>query len=189
MSGFQGGQISRLSKRCPWLALGFFLLAVCGVRLLAQTGGVVKLIKIDGKDAGPASSAGILADQTLYVAGQRRAEYRRQPSAGFSARGEPVAAQCAGRVLHAADMDFGNVVWINIYVTRAQDIAAMNDVYWQSIGDHPPARTVLVVGAFPNGENIEINCIAVSSGVPRQVIHPQGWPQGATHRSGRNSGG
>jgi enamine deaminase RidA (YjgF/YER057c/UK114 family) len=37
---------------------------------------------------------------------------------------------------------------------------------------------VLVVGALPNGERIEINCIAVSSAASRRVIHPQGWPEG-----------
>jgi enamine deaminase RidA (YjgF/YER057c/UK114 family) len=81
-------------------------------------------------------------------------------------------------VLRAAGMDFGNAVWINIYVTNVQDIAAMNDVYWQLMGHDSPARTVLVVGALPNGEKIEINCIAVGSAARRQGIHPPGWPQG-----------
>jgi enamine deaminase RidA (YjgF/YER057c/UK114 family) len=81
-------------------------------------------------------------------------------------------------VLRAAGMDFGNVVWMNIYVTNAQDIAAMNGVYWKSIVQNPPARTVLVVGALPSGEKIQINCIAVSSAATRRVIHPQGWPEG-----------
>jgi enamine deaminase RidA (YjgF/YER057c/UK114 family) len=81
-------------------------------------------------------------------------------------------------VLRAAGMDFGNVVWMNVYVTDSQSIGPLNDVYWKSIVQNPPARTVLVVGALPNGERIEINCIAVSSAVNRRVIHPQGWPEG-----------
>jgi enamine deaminase RidA (YjgF/YER057c/UK114 family) len=174
--GFQGGQISYLSKRCLLFALSF-LLAACGAKLLAQTGGVVKVIKIDGKDVGPASSAGVLANQTLYVAGQDGRNADGSLPKDFQQEASQALRHVQG-VLRAAGMDFGNAVWINVYVTHAQDIAAMNDVYWQSIGDRPPARTVLVVGALPHEENIEINCIAVSSAARRQVIHPQGWPQG-----------
>jgi enamine deaminase RidA (YjgF/YER057c/UK114 family) len=154
-----------------------FLLAACGARLLAQTGGVVKVIKIDGKDVGPASSAGVLANQTLYVAGQDGRNADGSLAKDFQQEVGQSLRNVQG-VLHAAGMDFGNVAWMNIYVTHAQDIAAMNDVYWQLIGHNPPARTVLVVGALPNGEKIEINCIAVSSAARRRVIHPQGWPQG-----------
>jgi enamine deaminase RidA (YjgF/YER057c/UK114 family) len=152
------------------------LLAACSPQLFAQAGGVLKAIKIDGKDVGPASSAGVLANQTLYVAGQDGRNADGSPPKDFQQEASQ-SLRHVQEVLRAAGMDFGNAVWINIYLTRAQDIAAMNDAYWQSIGDHPPARTVLVVGALPHGENIEINCIAVSSAARRQVIHPPGWPQ------------
>jgi enamine deaminase RidA (YjgF/YER057c/UK114 family) len=75
-------------------------------------------------------------------------------------------------------MDFGNVVWMNIYLTNAHDIDAMNEVYWKSIGPNPPARTVLVVAALPAGEAVEINCIAVQNSSQRRSIWPQGWAQG-----------
>ena len=52
-------------------------------------------------------------------------------------------------VLRSAGMDFGNVVWMNIYLTDAHDLAAMDDVYWKMIGSSPPARTVLTVAALP----------------------------------------
>jgi enamine deaminase RidA (YjgF/YER057c/UK114 family) len=121
--------------------------------------------------------AGVLANQTLYVAGQDGRNADGSPAKDFQQEVGQSLRNVQG-VLRAAGMDFGNAVWMNIYVTNAQDIAAMNDVYWQLIGHNPPARTVLVVGALPNGEKIEINCIAVSSAARRRVIHPQGWPQG-----------
>jgi enamine deaminase RidA (YjgF/YER057c/UK114 family) len=161
-----------------WLKLALCgSLAACGAQVFAPTGGGLKVIRIDGKDPGPASSAGILANQTLYVAGQNGRladgslpkDFQREAGQSFS----NVQA-----VLRAAGMDFGNVVWMNIYVTESQEIGPMNDVYWKSIVKNPPARTVLVVSALPNGERIEINCIAVSSAVTRRVIHPQGWPEG-----------
>jgi enamine deaminase RidA (YjgF/YER057c/UK114 family) len=171
-----GKTMSFLLRLCHKFALGVSLVA-CGAPLFAQTGGALKVIRIDGKDPRPASSAGILANQTLYVAGQDG----RLADGSFPKDFQQEAGQSLVRVqavLRAAGMDFGNVVWMNIYVTNRQDIDAMNDVYWKSIVQNPPARTVLVVGALPNGERIEINCIAVSSAVTRRVIHPQGWPEG-----------
>lgn len=153
------------------------LLAACGTQLLAQTGGTTQVIKVDRKIAGSASSAGVLVNRTLYVSGQD----------GRNSSGEvPKDVQTEVRqsldnvrsVLRASGMDFGNVVWMNIYLTQLSDIGQMNKVYWKTIGENPPARTVLGVASLPNGEHIEINCIAVSSAAHRQVIHPQGWPQG-----------
>ena len=81
-------------------------------------------------------------------------------------------------VLRGAGMDFGNVVWINIYLTDAHNMAAMDDVYWKMIGPSPPARTVLTVAALPDGEMVEINCIAVADAGQRKEIWPAGWPRG-----------
>jgi enamine deaminase RidA (YjgF/YER057c/UK114 family) len=168
--------MSHLLKRCQQIALCVSL-AACGMQVFAQQGGVLKVIKVDGKDPGPVSSAGVLANQTLYVAGQDG----RNADGSLPQDFQQEAGQSLGnvqRVLRAAGMDYGNVVWMNIYVTNAQDIAAMNDVYWKTIVQNPPARTVLVVSALPNGEKIQINCIAASSAATRRVIHPQGWPEG-----------
>ena len=66
-------------------------------------------------------------------------------------------------------MNFGNVVWMNIYLTDEQDVAGMNEVYWQTIGQSPPARAVLTVAALPDGERVEINCIAVADTIHREA--------------------
>ena len=134
------------------------------VSLTAQT---FKVIQPPGSET--AYSAGVLANGTLYVSGQ-----------GSSARNFPEQMGDAMRkvqaVLRGAGMDFDNVVWMNIYVTDAHNLAAMDDVYWQLIGSNPPARTVLTVAALPGGEMVEINCIAVEG--ERKAIWPAGWPQG-----------
>jgi enamine deaminase RidA (YjgF/YER057c/UK114 family) len=171
-----GKTMSYLAK--VWIKLALCgSLAACSAQLLAQAGGELKVITIDGKNAGPASSAGVLANKTLYVAAQNG----RLADGSLPKDFQQEVNQSLGNVravLRAAGMDFGNVVWMNVYVTNAQDIAAMNGVYWKSIVQNPPARTVLVVGALPSGEKIQINCIAVSSAATRRVIHPQGWPEG-----------
>jgi enamine deaminase RidA (YjgF/YER057c/UK114 family) len=150
-------------KRSHCVLLCLFLSASTAI-LSAQT---FKVIQPPGSD--PAYSAGILANGTLYVSGQ-----------GSSAR--DFTAQMAEamhkvqQVLRGAGMDFANIAWMNIYVTDAHNLATMDDVYWRMIGSSPPARTVLTVAALPNGEMVEINCIAVT-GMEREPIWPAGWPQ------------
>lgn len=72
-------------------------------------------------------------------------------------------------------MDYGNIAWLNIYLVHSADIDAMNQAYWGEIGANPPARTVLVVTALPDGEEVEVNCIAVKDKSTRRSIWPEGW--------------
>jgi enamine deaminase RidA (YjgF/YER057c/UK114 family) len=158
-------------------ALCLFVAGAIGAPLVAQVAGPFKVITVDNKPAGPVSSSGILTGKTLYIAAQDG----RNADGAVPSDFQQEAMQSLNNVqdvLKAAGMDFGNATWMIVYLVHAADIDKMNDVYWKMIGSNPPARTVLVVGALPNGENIQINCIAVSSDAKRTVIHPAGWPQG-----------
>ncbi len=127
------------------------------------------------KPAGLPFSPGILAGNTLYVSGAGPDEANGQVPATIEGQVKQTLRNVRA-VLEAAGMNYGNIAWMNIYLTRASDIAAMNRAYWQEIGPNPPARTVLVIGALAGqGARVEINCIAVKSSVPRRVIWPQGW--------------
>jgi enamine deaminase RidA (YjgF/YER057c/UK114 family) len=144
-----------------------FILASTGL-LSAQTLSV-KVIQSPGSDA--ASSPGLLANGTLYVSGQGSA------AKDFSGQTAD-AMHKVQAVLRGAGMDFGNVVWMNIYITDTRNQGLMDDVYWQTIGPSPPARTVLTVAALPHGEMVEINCIAVADAGQRKAVWPPGWPRG-----------
>jgi enamine deaminase RidA (YjgF/YER057c/UK114 family) len=173
----EGVQMSRLLRRGSIFIL-CLMAGVFSAQLFAQNGGVLKVIKVNGRNAGMASSDGVLAGETLYVAGQDGRSTDGSLPKYLSQEVSQSLRNVQG-VLRAAGMDFDNVVWMHIYLTNAQDIAGMNEAYWKSIGAHPPARTVLVVGGLPKEEKVEISCIAVADTVNRRVIHPQGWPQGA----------
>jgi len=162
--------------RCRYIFI-CFLLAAAGARLFAQTGGAIKVITVGNKNVGLVSSAGVLVNRTLYVAGQDGRDSSGAVPTDFQREVRQSLDHVQG-VLRAAGIDFGNVVWMNVYLTRMPDLDAMNKVYWKMIGADAPARTVLGVASLPNGENIEINCIAVGSAARRRVIHPPGWPQG-----------
>jgi enamine deaminase RidA (YjgF/YER057c/UK114 family) len=165
--------MSRFSRCCA-----VFILCALAPRILAQTNdAALKPIKVDGKDAGADSNSGVLAGKTLYVAGQDGRSADGTVPKDIQQETTRSLASVRG-VLRAAGMDFGNTVSINIYITHLADVDAVNQAYWKAIGSSPPARTVLVVAALPNEENIQINCIAVKT-AHRQAIHPQGWPEGA----------
>jgi enamine deaminase RidA (YjgF/YER057c/UK114 family) len=146
-------------------------------QLLAQKGGAVKVINVAGRSARSMSSPGVLAGDTLYVAGQNGRSSDGSLPKDFSQEVSQSLGNVQG-VLRAAGMDFGSVVWMHVYVTNLQDLSAMDDVYWKLIGSHPPARTVLVVANLPQGEKVQISCIAAANTVERKVIQPPGWPKG-----------
>ena len=162
-------------KIAGWM--GCLLFAGLTTQMFAQVGGPLKFIQVPGKSAGKASSAGVLTNGTLYLAGQngRNAD----GSVPVDAMQETTQAINNMRgVLQAAGMDLGNLAWINIYVVGADNLSAVESAYWKAIGTSPPARSVQVVGSLAGDEKVEINGIASSETVHRKAIHPAGWPQG-----------
>jgi len=140
-------------------------------------GGAYKVMKVEGRAAGAVSSEGLLAGKTLYVAAQDGRNADGSLPSSFPQEVQQSLAHLR-EVLQASGMDLGNLVWVQVYVTRTEEVVAMNDVYWKSIGANPPARTILVAAALPGGEKVQINAIAVGSSAKRQVITPAGWPHG-----------
>jgi len=70
------------------------------------------------------------------------------------------------RVLDEAGANFRDLVKVNVLLTRASDVAAMNALYAGAFGPPPyPARTTCVVQALPDPAMlIEIECIASLEG-------------------------
>ena len=63
-------------------------------------------------------------------------------------------------VLTAAGLDFSDVVKTTVYLTRADDFAAMNGVYASHFGEHRPARSTVMVASLPKGAPVEIDVVA-----------------------------
>lgn len=70
------------------------------------------------------------------------------------------------RVLDEAGASFRDLVKVNVLLTRASDVAAMNVLYASAFGPAPyPARTTCVVQALPDPRMlIEIECVALLAG-------------------------
>ncbi len=86
-------------------------------------------------------------------------------------------------ILQGGGMDFANLVSVHVYLTDLGTFELMNKIYWQMMGDNPPARTVLGVAALPGGNTIEINAIAVADARTKRAVWPSGWTRSATSRS------
>lgn len=63
-------------------------------------------------------------------------------------------------ILREGGLGFSDVVKTTVYLTRAEDFAALNAVYARRFGDHRPARSTVIVAALPAGAPLEIDVIA-----------------------------
>lgn len=109
---------------------------------------------------GPYCHAKLCGD-TLYASGQLGLD----PQTGVLAQGVVDQAKQAldnlGAVLHAAGMDYTNVVKTTVFLADINDFAAINEVYATYFNQDPPARSCVQAGALPKGGLFEIEAIAV----------------------------
>src|SRR5438552_12301334 len=113
------------------------------------------------KAIGPYSQA-IVTGDLIFTAGQVALD----PATGELVGGE-IKLQTArvldnlAAVLDAAGSGLDRVVKCTAFLADFADFAAINDVYAQRFGQHPPARSTVATSALPQGARIEIECVAV----------------------------
>jgi reactive intermediate/imine deaminase len=132
----------------------------------------------DFKPHGRPYSPAIRSGNTLYISGQGSLNADGRLSESFEER----VRQCLSNIraiLQGGGMDFANLVSVHVYLTDLGTLDLMNKIYWQMIGNNPPARTVLGVTALPGGNTIEITGIAVSDPSTKRAVWPSGWARAA----------
>jgi 2-iminobutanoate/2-iminopropanoate deaminase len=78
-------------------------------------------------------------------------------------------------VLKAGGSSINQAASVHVYLKRASDFAAMNEVYrtyWQK---DPPTRTTVVTELVMADALVEMSIVAVPTGGERRVIHPAEW--------------
>jgi 2-iminobutanoate/2-iminopropanoate deaminase len=113
-------------------------------------------------DIGLPYSPGILAGNTLYIAGH----LGRDPGTGQLVSGgiEAEARQSLANireVLRAADMDFADVTNVTVYITDFKEFDRFNTLYREYFPSDQPARATVQVAALNGGARIELQMIAV----------------------------
>ncbi len=117
-----------------------------------------------GVKAPPLSFAARTGD-LLYISGIPGFDEKGGLPEGFEAQFRNVVTNIR-RVLDEAGGSFRDLVKVNVLLTRASDVAAMNALYAGAFGPAPyPARTTCVVVALPDPKMlIEIEGVAQLSG-------------------------
>jgi 2-iminobutanoate/2-iminopropanoate deaminase len=106
-------------------------------------------------------SPGILVGGTLYLSGQlgRDPETARLVPGGVEAETRQ-ALENLGEVLHAAGMDYRDVVSVTAFLADFADFPKFNEVYREVFSEDPPARATVQVAGLNLGARVEIQMIA-----------------------------
>jgi 2-iminobutanoate/2-iminopropanoate deaminase len=114
-----------------------------------------------GFTSGNPFSDGVVAGNTLYVAGQQG------PNAQGKVTGTDITFQTTNaiaavkKVVEQAGFQMKDIVSVTVYITDLNDVAKMNDVYKKMMPDPKPARATVKVAGLIGDAKIEISAIAV----------------------------
>lgn len=114
-------------------------------------------------------SAAVRADGLIYLAGTLS-----QEGGDINAQTRKVL-QDLGQTLQKAGSSLANVASVQVYLTKASDFAAMNEVYRTFWPKDPPVRTTIVSDLVVEGALVEMSMVAVPNGGERAVVHPGDW--------------
>jgi 2-iminobutanoate/2-iminopropanoate deaminase len=106
-------------------------------------------------------SDGIVAGNTLYVAGQEGTDDAGKLAAGGIGPETKAALDNIAKVLKAGGFELKDVVSVTVYLADIHDFAEMNKVYKAVMPDPKPARATIQAAALVNDARVEIAAIAV----------------------------
>ena len=106
-------------------------------------------------------SDGIVAGNTLYVAGQEGTDEAGKLAAGGIGPETKAALDNIAKVLKAAGYEMKDVVSVTVYLADIHDFPEMNKVYKTVVPDPKRARATIQAAALVNDARIEIAAIAV----------------------------
>jgi len=146
------------AKRMSALILGLALTAVLAAqRSNAQEHKAINLSPTRGLPF----SDGIIAGNTLYIAGQEGTDESNKLAAGGIAPETKAALDNIEKVLKAAGFEWKDVVSVTVYLADIHDFPEMNKIYRTVLPDPKPARATIQAAALVNDARVEIAAIAV----------------------------
>ena len=153
---------------------GFVLstIVIMGAALMAEQLG--RTITLGPPPLGPYSTA-VRAGGFIYVSGTLGTGDDGRPAGPTVGEQTTAALRRIGAALEAAGSSLANAASVMVYLRRAGDFAAMNEVYRTFWPSDPPTRTTVIAALPLAGALVEISVVAVAGGGERAVIHPDGW--------------
>lgn len=121
-----------------------------------------KIIKTNNapQAIGPYSQA-VLVGNTLYASGQIAIDPKTNQFIGGDIEQQTKQVmENLKAVLNEAEMDFENVVSVNVYLSDLNNYKKFNSVYAEYFHENPPARATVEVARLPKDALVEISLIA-----------------------------
>lgn len=98
------------------------------------------------------------------------------PAAGdVAAQAAQVLDELKARLARAGT-SIDRVASVSVYLSSADDFAALNAVWKRYWPTSPPARTTVVAKLPLPGARIQVSAVAAAQGIERRVVLPKGWP-------------
>lgn len=114
-----------------------------------------------GSASGLPFSDGIIAGNTLYIAGQEGTDESSKLAPGGIAAETKAALGNIEKVVKAAGFEMKDIVSVTVYLADIHDFPEMNKVYKSVLPDPKPARATIQAAGLVNGAKVEIAAIAV----------------------------
>jgi 2-iminobutanoate/2-iminopropanoate deaminase len=106
-------------------------------------------------------SDGIVAGNTLYVAGQEGTTDAGKLAEGGIGPETKATLENIEKVIKAAGFEMKDIVSVTVYLADIREFPDMNKVYKAFMPDPKPARATIQAAALVNNARIEISAIAV----------------------------
>jgi 2-iminobutanoate/2-iminopropanoate deaminase len=104
---------------------------------------------------------GIVAGNTLYVAGQEGTDDSGKLASGGIGPETTAVLENIQKVLKAAGFELKDVVNVTVFLADIHEFGDMNKVYKNVMPDPKPARATIQAAALVNNARVEISAIAV----------------------------
>jgi 2-iminobutanoate/2-iminopropanoate deaminase len=148
---------SRVASLCLFVACLALVLVPVGKSCYGQERRVVKMSATKELPF----SDGIVAGNTLYIAGQEGTDESGKLAEGGIAGETKAALENIEKVIKAGGFDLKDIVSVTVYLADIHDFPDMNKVYKSFLPYPKPARATIQAAALVNNARIEISAIAV----------------------------
>jgi len=152
-----------MTKHKSSLPLKHILVGLFVFALFAQAAAFAqerRAIKFPGTEGLPFSD-GVVAGNTLYVAGQEGTDDHGKLAPGGIAAETQAALANIEKVVKEAGFDMKDIVSVTVFLADIREFPDMNKVYKTVMPDPKPARATVQVAALVNNARIEVSAIAV----------------------------
>jgi 2-iminobutanoate/2-iminopropanoate deaminase len=122
---------------------------------------VIGTDRAPGPFQGAPYNQAIRVGELVFVAGQLGIRLETGDLAGptVQEQTEQIMLNLAA-ILEAAGSGLDKLVKTTVFLLDLGDFAGMNEVYARHVGDRPPARSTVGIGALPSGALVEIEAVA-----------------------------